>query len=627
MTLVVCEHTKIIDRYLNGELWHSGSSGDLLFVCNSFPVKWILEENDLPFRHIDGAVSMDEARKIDVLGVKLAQNWYLHLGNDITLFNGLSLGSMAEYDMIGFTNNVLKYYVGFANLISRSRPALVVCDSDSRGMRGILLQELKERFEFELRFVAAPEETLPFEDVFQHSFADFYNKEIFSRNGEVGRLGIALKGVVRAGARRLLAWFSSAHWSILRLSGKRIGTTLALSSSQINHFISRWSTDPLRQPLVLLSTAPPNISLLVRSILKGARFMFLPRVRLAGSESEELLQMRGKLLGLGGKTSSLETYLWEGYPIDAVLSPLVVSFAKHKLPQLGVLSLQLGKAIRDNSIKLVVLPNDVVQVCKGLVLVARKHRARSLVVQHGFHGHRLDQDKRYADMLAVWGELDKQQYVEEGIDPGRIFVTGSPTYDKFAEHPPQPNDEIKPIRRVLIITTNLPGMSSAVDFCPYERFVPTVIKELRQRLGHLEIVVKIHPAEPKGLYERMLREFKDVKVQQHVDLFPLIEWSDLVIAAMSTAVFECVLLGKPTLCVQFAKGRWNLPAPLDGLSGIPVAYDERGLSVLLDQMLDTRESPIDFSNPNLRSFLGQVDGRAKERLQTVIAGMAENTYE
>jgi hypothetical protein len=85
----------------------------------------------------------------------------------------------------------------------------------------------------------------------------------------------------------------------------------------------------------------------------------------------------------------------------------------------------------------VVLWNDVGNVERGIIRLARALGKKTVVMQHGRKGtsryYPPFNEKIQADRLLVWGDYDKRSLIEAGQDPSRIRVVGTTVLDGLPE--------------------------------------------------------------------------------------------------------------------------------------------------------------------------------------------------
>jgi len=77
----------------------------------------------------------------------------------------------------------------------------------------------------------------------------------------------------------------------------------------------------------------------------------------------------------------------------------------------------------------VVLDEDATPMARAVVAVARRHGARSFVVQHGVPCCRFGFAPAAADRVLVWGRSSELQLLDWGVPAEQIRVTGSPQHD------------------------------------------------------------------------------------------------------------------------------------------------------------------------------------------------------
>jgi len=213
---------------------------------------------------------------------------------------------------------------------------------------------------------------------------------------------------------------------------------------------------------------------------------------------------------------------------------------------------------RRAGLDLVVVRNDVQPFTRAISLAARQMSVPVLHLTHGISNEENIHSELTASHLGVFGPRCRDWYVARGVDPGRIFVTGNPDWDKYAR--PVPSSEarrtlgMKGDARVVCLAaswysshTRLRGDIRGLT----ARALAAVARLQKRRDVHL--IIKMHPnveASPEW-YSNLASDagVRRFNVMEH-DLATAIFASDLVISFSSNAGVEAVLAGKPVLAME-----------------------------------------------------------------------------
>lgn len=198
---------------------------------------------------------------------------------------------------------------------------------------------------------------------------------------------------------------------------------------------------------------------------------------------------------------------------------------------------------------------DLVLTCSDLVVPKNILRSKILLVQEGMTDpenatYRLVRSLRLPrylastatfglshayDVLCVASEGYRDHFINKGVDPSRIRVTGIPNFDncvEFAEHPCDFQNFV------------LAATSDSRETFKYENRKAFLLRAAEIADGR-QLVVKLHPNEN---YERAIREVEKYTpgaiVLTGVAIEPLIAHCDVLITKYSSCVYVGIALGK-----------------------------------------------------------------------------------
>jgi hypothetical protein len=237
-------------------------------------------------------------------------------------------------------------------------------------------------------------------------------------------------------------------------------------------------------------------------------------------------------------------------------------------------------------LKALIVPNDMSFFENLSIRVCKQIGIPSFVFLHGLPGRYNNIDENRSDYLVVWGEKIKTNYIEAGMDPAKIFVSGHPYYKEFK------NEELKfSLDNILIITHGVRGSQHSDEVVLMDRGNSILylysIQETLKRLGVKSARFRPHPSENSDWYLKFI-DHSFYKVDEG-GLRESIESSSLVIGSMSTVFLESLYYGVSYLVYAPSVNNIDitntkLVPPLDGEdSRVPVAKNEGELySILRD---------------------------------------------
>jgi surface carbohydrate biosynthesis protein (TIGR04326 family) len=228
------------------------------------------------------------------------------------------------------------------------------------------------------------------------------------------------------------------------------------------------------------------------------------------------------------------------------------------------------------SVKAVVLSEEMYRQSMPLLAAARKAGIPTIGVQHGtlMPAHLIytvpEGHLRYAptpDYFAAYGEFAKRTLSEHGAYPAeRVWITGAARLDPLVNGQHDANEARRALdlpadRRVVVLATQ--------TFPWFAEAIRAVIDCVRRR-PDLVLCVKKNPS-PKALSTEqilsMAKQLGDVDVRCFAGQLPLLlSACDVWISASSTTILEATLMGRPSICVNFAGEPDGYPYVDDGAS-------------------------------------------------------------
>lgn len=244
----------------------------------------------------------------------------------------------------------------------------------------------------------------------------------------------------------------------------------------------------------------------------------------------------------------------------------------------------LQKFFIDQKIAALIVPNDMSFFENLSISICKECKIPSFVSLHGLPGRYNNIDENRADYLMVWGDKIKQNYIQAGVEPRKILVTGHPSYDRKP-----PKDVRFGLDSILVLTKTMGGVrhSDAVPIVDRGNlivYLRTIARALR-RVGVRGVRLRLHPSENYKWYNKFI-DTSFFQIDKDT-LSTSLKKASLVIGPTSTVLLEAVfyevnyLVYEPIVNgVDFAQ----VPpvTPFDGSDRrVPVAADEETLYKLL----------------------------------------------
>lgn len=267
---------------------------------------------------------------------------------------------------------------------------------------------------------------------------------------------------------------------------------------------------------------------------------------------------------------------------------------------------ELTVFFQQRKIKSIFVPNDVSFFENLSIHICKQISIPSFIFLHGLPGRYNQIDEQRSDYLIVWGEKIKENYVNAGMNPKKIFVSGHPYYK---------NIEFKQLKysfdNILVLTKTLAGAHHSDGVILGDRanlilYLYSVEKILK-KMGIKSARFRPHPSENENWYLKFIN--KDFYKFDKENLQQSIQNSSLIIGPTSTVFLESLYYGvnyvvyEPSLN-NIELANYKLVPPFDGTdSKIPVAKNENELEYMLKNKImvdytcfnDYITSPFDLS--------------------------------
>lgn len=148
-------------------------------------------------------------------------------------------------------------------------------------------------------------------------------------------------------------------------------------------------------------------------------------------------------------------------------------------------------------------------------------------------------------VLAIDEEM-KNGMKAEGIPESKIFITGSPRFDRFSE-----NKALQDGKNLIVFYSQPFSEQSNKDFNEIKIF-EDVVGVLEKIYPEKEIIVKFHPKEENhDKFNKIIKKSKlKIKIEEKLKTDDLSKKAGLIIGINSVALFDAVLMQKRVLSYQ-----------------------------------------------------------------------------
>lgn len=242
----------------------------------------------------------------------------------------------------------------------------------------------------------------------------------------------------------------------------------------------------------------------------------------------------------------------------------------------------------------------------------------TLWIQHGLADCDAFTIPLYFDRLAVWGEKDRELWMQWGVKEDLISVTGAVSFDKLAG--PMPSQEI--IRKKLPVSNELPLVTFTTQPVDYmisdqeHREVLKMVLEVVRGMPDVNFIIKPHPSETTEIYRKRVGsdEPKNLKIIKDIDTDNLIKASDILMTICSTTGMTAVALDRPIVELNASNAKDRAPYFAEGVAVLARSRDE--LCRAIKSILSEAATRVALRRNRARfvsSYLSRIDGLAATR--------------
>ena len=234
---------------------------------------------------------------------------------------------------------------------------------------------------------------------------------------------------------------------------------------------------------------------------------------------------------------------------------------------------------------------------------------KTIVYQHGATIWDYGYIPVYADKIMVWGSSSKKWFIDRGVKPDKVVITGNVLMDTYVS---KKNERIKGVNKKIFFFPN-----------PIDRDITkSVIKEvdLVCKINSVSGYLKLHPSEKNIDFFNFesTKSMSNLKVSTDSIKNLDINIGDIAVIINSTAGIDACLYGAIVFCID--------------VPGIPnsVNYEEGGVGIhsKIETFSKDFHRVLNFSIKNyndsrpffLKSEIGNLDGLALHRAVDFLIG-------
>jgi hypothetical protein len=496
---------------------------------------------------------------IDQRALALAQSWYLVDGADVTADTaGISLGKLVEYDIVIPLVAALKHLTVIQAILAREGPVTFVC-FDRRSVVGQTLDALVAQSPLRVDWPSASQKAEP---------APASGQRALMRQARPW-LRLALQSVLvsLAAARRVfrrqaatkpcrILFYSSFHQYLDYLKG-----VVAADFADVfiyNPVVLSWS-ELLSLKVNLLLDRPPLV---------------MPGWTAA--------PWRARWAALRAQPQFTARFQTGGLPLWPLAEPILAEQFEKRFAELANLRQRLAAVLRRCRPDLVVVPQDVHDTPRLLVMLAQAAGIPTLATEHGVIANYPHRVLPMADKIALWGRGDIAYYLRHGYHPDRFVVIGQPVLERLWG---ARNERLAPGTSQTPDSSGVPlgsddaaasapgpGKSSVILFAA-QPFVPLSARNSPVETAELirvvidacrgrpdwQLIIKLHPLMDGNELTYLDTSGVNMSVVRGGSIYAMLAEADVLVTWSSTAGLEGMVMGKPLIALQTPGKRDYVP--------------------------------------------------------------------
>lgn len=583
-----------------------------LFVCWHWDIAKFLEQHQARYTLIETMLFSKDLLYINKMAREFARKWFIINGKDFSIYRGISLADLYEYNIIEYFVRAIKFVFATVHLIKKYDPLIIITDYPDQSLEGNILTEISSEFSLEMENtkpkkkqghkISPSAQNAPV-NIIQRTF-----RKVISRK---------LKYIILQG----YAYYSQLQNFIF--PNGLVPNVLFSCYRNEQLVLQRWLEKKERKFGICIDPFAVPTSLLVRLFLSGALILLKIESRFLW-KAKELRNIRQLWAQEKEKEKYAAMFKIKGISIFNAIIPFLDEIVSIEFPKSAVQLDILKKYFVKYKIKLVVVFNSLSQRQRILIDMANDCGVNTLVIQHGLYADPDFPDKVRARFLALWGDYDREVSIEEGVPSDHIFVTGNPYFDELSNivvdgMVNHGNNERN--CKILVITNTENRKSAFGEKCGPEKYMKTIFNAINKLKFKTEVKVKLHPSENLDYYEKVIGNISNENsiLFETGKLIALLWWSDIVILADSTVVYEANIMGCYIISLNLSK-RPFVP-PLDGSTDILCVNDSGSLAEGITSLwYESKHEKKKSKTPRyqIEKYMGKIDGKSTERVYKVI---------
>lgn len=476
---------------------------------------------------------------IDRQALELAQTWY-QVDGDVSLdAAGISLGKLVEYDVVIPLVAALKHLTVTEAISSRLGPVTFVCFDRDSGI-GRALAALADQRSLSVAWPAADQKAEP--------------------TIEPGRRSLPhqLRPWLRLALQSVLISFAAARRGFQRRRAAKPCRVLFYSS--FHQYLDYLKAVVAADFAEIFVYNPVVLSW--RELLALDVNLILDRPPLA-VPGRMAATWRARWGGLRVQPGFVARFQPNGLPLWPLAEPILAELFEQRFVGLENLRQRLSAVLRRCRPDLVIVPQDVHDTPRLLVMLAQAAGIPTLATEHGIIANYPYRVRPLADRIALWGRGDIAYYLRHGYQPDRFAVIGQPVLERLwagaqaTRRPPSagnaPEEAEAPAvgKPAVILYAAQPYVPLSARNSPVEvvDLIGLVLDACRGR-PEWQLVIKLHSLMDGGELTHLSTADVNVRIARAGSIYTMLAEADVLVTWSSTAGLEGLVMGKPLIVLQ-----------------------------------------------------------------------------
>jgi len=503
----------------------------ILFVSNYY---FICETiNSIGFNATTVAELLDNNDIVDADGwvERICQNWFKDSkGNDLSYYNGISLGSISETPVWIYIVMPLARIITVINKLVKLGYKTIFLDHNLH-----YASEIKQCLtnSIDVQLISCDYKPIP--ELIKGTIVSYLTS---SRQKPY-------KTIIKS-----LAWFILNSVNTFR-KAKNCKSVLFFAESYLTPFFEFTKSQELNFNLCFIEHKRPN-NFSVRE-LSNKKIVVIPTpIRFKKNKLGSFEEINSNL-------KKTKVFIYNDIDYNSLFVPFLLEFAKNYWPLFQQATSYYEKMILKWNISVLFVYADTPTFERMLCLIAKKHCLLTAVIQHGFKDYPQDLDMDTVDYVLVWSEETKRDYLSLRHNEYKGIITGNPLFEAYI----RTEESMVYNRAILILAHSFYNLSNFSQYSHQEVYLRTAINFVKKTFPDYEIIFRPHPGEELAVYQKYifpkLKEFEDVEIDTERPIDKSFKRCSIVICANSTGGIEAFLAGKTVYVINVSNRRFNYP--------------------------------------------------------------------